>query len=127
MAAFTHYGKPRSQCLAPRQPIGARVLSRALTGRVATGSYLGPFRSFGVPVTGNTSSVAIPWPPHGRPRALYALGLVIDVGPHTHISRSWPAGQDHAGSPGLLEPRRQMAQSSPLGAGTHPDERSPMV
>ena len=53
--------------------------------------------------------------------------LVIEVGTHTHFSRFWPAGQNHAGFPGLLEPWERTEQTSPLGAGTPTDERDAMV
>ena len=51
--------------------------------------------------------------------------LAIDLGTHTQISRSLPAGKDHAGFPRLLEPGKQTTQTSPLGADNRLDERNP--
>ena len=39
------------------------------------------------------------------------------VGYHTQLSRSWPAGQDHAGFLGLLEAQEQTEQPSLFGRG----------
>ena len=53
--------------------------------------------------------------------------LVIDEGAHALVSSSLPAGKEQCGCPGLLEPRTQTEQLSPLGAGTLADERDLMV
>ena len=103
--------------------------SRSLAGSLQAASLRGhtyvPYAPLGLAVEANPSSQPVTGTAHGRIWARMAHMLVIRLGPHAQSSRSWPAGQDHAGFSGLLEPREQTEQSSPLGADNLPDGRDP--